>query len=57
MSELIYCLVPCRLGSQRVKNINLKKINNKPFINYVLGSISKSRGMFYKVHLNSENTI
>lgn len=49
-------MVPCRLASQRVKNKILKKINNKPLISYVLDSISKSRGMFYKVYLNSENT-
>ena len=55
MSDTINCMVPARLGSQRVKNKNIKLLNGKPVISYVLNSISKSKKIFDNIYLNSES--
>ena len=48
-------MIPARLGSQRVKNKNIKLLNGKPLITYVLNSIYKSKKLFDNIYLNSEN--
>jgi CMP-N,N'-diacetyllegionaminic acid synthase len=44
------------MGSKRVKNKNLRLIDGKPLIEYVLETTSKV-GIFDEVYVNSENTI
>ena len=55
MSNIVNCMVPARMGSQRVKNKNIKSLNGKPLITYVLNSISKSKKLFNNIYLNSES--
>ena len=51
----VNCMIPARLGSQRVKNKNIKLLNGKPFLTYVLKSISKSEKIFDNIYINSES--
>lgn len=48
-------MIPARMGSQRVKNKNLKLINGKPLISYILKSVYDSRNLFDNVFINSES--
>tara|TARA_B100001996_G_C18655865_1_gene591148 strand:+ start:278 stop:988 length:711 start_codon:yes stop_codon:yes gene_type:complete len=41
--QKIYAFVPARAGSERVKNKNLKLLNNKPLIQYTFDLINKSK--------------
>ena len=36
-------MIPARLGSTRVKNKNLRLINGKPLIQYIIDSAKKSK--------------
>jgi len=46
--KIIYCLIPARGGSKRIKNKNIVKIKNKPLINYSLSAANKS-GLINKI--------
>lgn len=50
------CMIPARLGSKRVKKKNLRLINGKPLISYVIETV-KQCGCFDEIYLNSEATI
>lgn len=52
----IVAMVPARMGSKRVKNKNLRLINGKPLIEYVLTVIAKTN-IFDEVYINSEDEI
>ena len=49
-------MIPARMGSTRVKNKNLRLINNKPLIQYIIDSASKSK-LLNDLYVNSESTI
>jgi CMP-N-acetylneuraminic acid synthetase len=52
----IICMIPARLGSQRVKKKNLRLINDKPLIQYVIDTVKESK-IFDSIYLNSESNI
>jgi len=52
----IVCMIPARLGSKRVKNKNLRLINGKPLISYIINTV-KQCGCFDEIYLNSEAMI
>ena len=52
----IVAMIPARVGSKRVKNKNLRLINGKPLIEYVLETIKKL-DKFDEVYINSEDEI
>ena len=47
-------MIPARLGSKRVKNKNLRLINGKPLVQYIVDA-AKSSGFFDEIYLNSES--
>ncbi len=49
-------MIPARMGSQRVKKKNLRLINGRPLIDYILESASKAN-VFDEVYINSEDEI
>ena len=49
-------MIPARMGSQRVKKKNLRLINGRPLIDYILESASQAK-VFDEVYINSENEI
>ena len=49
----IVAMIPARLGSTRVKNKNLRLINNKPLIEYIIDSAKKSKYL-KEIYINSE---
>lgn len=49
-------MIPARLGSQRVKKKNLRLIDNKPLIQYIIESVNKCK-IFDSIYLNSESDI
>jgi len=55
MSKTI-AMIPVRLGSKRVKNKNLRLIDGKPLICYVLETAVKS-DIFDEIYINSESDI
>ena len=55
MSKTI-AMIPVRLGSKRVKNKNLRLIDGKPLISYVLETTIKSN-IFDEIYINSESDI
>jgi CMP-N-acetylneuraminic acid synthetase/quercetin dioxygenase-like cupin family protein len=52
----VVCMIPARLGSTRVKNKNLRLINGKPLVRYIIESAVKADS-FQDIYLNSESTI
>ena len=52
----IVAMIPARLGSKRVKNKNLRLINGKPLIQYIIDSAKKSKYL-NKIYINSEALI
>ncbi len=50
----IYAMIPARLGSQRVKNKNLRLLNGKPLIQYILDTVIGLK-CFDKIYINSES--
>ena len=52
----IVVMIPARLGSTRVKNKNLRLINNKPLIQYIIDSAKKSK-YINDIYINSEADI
>ena len=52
----IIAMIPARMGSKRVKNKNLRLINGKPLIQYVLDTV-KNLTIFDEIYINSEHEI
>src|SRR3990167_8295686 len=52
----ITAMIPARMGSKRVKNKNLRLINGKPLIQYVLDTV-KNLTIFDEIYINSEHEI
>ena len=52
----IICMIPARLGSQRVKLKNLRLINGKPLIQYVIDKVKKCN-LFDDIYINSESEV
>ena len=52
----IIAMVPARMGSQRVKSKNLRLLDKKPLIEYVLTTL-KEIDIFDEIYINSENEI
>lgn len=52
----IVCMIPARLGSTRVKNKNLRMINKKPLIQYIIDSAKKTKYL-KDIYINSEAPI
>ena len=49
-------MIPARLGSKRVKKKNLRLIDNKPLISYVIEK-AKACNLLNDIYLNSDGTI
>ena len=49
----IVAMIPVRMGSQRVKNKNLRLIGSKPLIKYIIDSTVES-DVFDEIYINSE---
>ena len=52
----IVCMIPARLGSTRVKNKNLRIIDQKPLVQYIIDSAKKSQYL-KDIYINSEASI
>src|SRR3990167_3140844 len=52
----ITAMIPARMGSKRIKNKNLRLINGKPLIQYVLDTV-KNIKIFDEIYINSEHEI
>ena len=52
----IVAMIPARLGSTRVKNKNLRLINKKPLIQYIIDSVKESKYLD-DIYINSEASI
>ncbi|MFH1581681.1 MAG: cupin domain-containing protein [Pseudomonadota bacterium] len=52
----IIAMIPARLGSQRVPKKNLRLLNGKPLISYVVEA-AKASGVFDEIYINSEADI
>ena len=52
----IIAMIPARMGSKRVKSKNLRLLNGKPLIEYVLDTVSKV-DIFDGIYVNSEDEI
>ena len=52
----IVAMIPARLGSTRVKNKNLRLINQKPLIQYIIDTAIKSK-LLDQIYVNSESEI
>ena len=49
-------MIPARLGSTRVKNKNLRMINDRPLIQYIIDA-AKQSNYLDELYLNSESTV
>ncbi len=49
----IVAMIPARMGSKRVKNKNLRMINGKPLVQYIIDA-AKGCSLFDEIYLNSE---
>ena len=52
----IICMIPARIGSKRIKKKNLRLINNKPLISYIIEKAKKCK-LFNEIYLNSDSII
>ena len=52
----IVAMIPARLGSKRIINKNLRLLNGKPLISYIVESAKKSNA-FDDIYINSESEI
>lgn len=52
----IVCMIPARIGSERLKRKNLILVNNKPIISYVI-DIAKQTNKFNNIYINSDHKI
>ena len=49
-------MIPARLGSSRVKNKNLRLLNGRPLVQYIIDA-AKESNIFDSIYLNSEASI
>lgn len=54
MKENIAVVIPARLGSQRVKCKNLRLLNGKPLIEYIIEALKKTKHLT-NIYINSES--
>ena len=54
MKKKIIALIPARSGSERLKNKNIKNLNNKPLLYYAINSAVKSK-IFDKVVVSTDS--
>ena len=52
----IIAMIPARMGSQRVKQKNIRLLNGKPLINHIVETAIKSQ-VFDEIYINSESEI
>ena len=52
----IIAMIPARMGSQRVKQKNIRLLNGKPLISHIVDTAVKS-GVFDEIYINSESDI
>ena len=52
----VICMIPARIGSKRIKKKNLRLINNKPLVSYVIEKAKKCK-LFSAIYLNSDSII
>ena len=52
----IVAMIPARLGSKRVPNKNIRLLNNKPLVQYVIDA-AKESDCFDEIYVNSESEI
>ena len=52
----IIAMIPARLGSQRIPKKNIRLINGKPLITYVIETAKKT-GVFHEIYVNTESDI
>jgi CMP-N,N'-diacetyllegionaminic acid synthase len=52
----IIAMIPARLGSQRIPKKNIRLINGKPLITYVIETAKKA-GIFHEIYVNTESDI
>ncbi len=56
MKKKVICMIPARIGSQRLKQKNLALIQNKPILSWGIESAKKSK-MFDEIIVNGDNLI
>ena len=56
MKKKVICMIPARIGSQRMKQKNLALIQNKPILSWGIESAKKSK-MFDEIIVNGDNFI
>ena len=49
-------MIPARIGSKRVKKKNLRLINDKPLISYIIETVKKTN-FFDEIYINSDSKI
>lgn len=49
-------MIPARMGSKRIKHKNIRLLNNKPLISYIIESVVNSN-CFDEIYINSEDDI
>lgn len=54
--DKIICMIPARMGSERLKCKNLALLNGKPLIFYAIDAAKRS-GVFDEIYLNSEDPL
>ena len=47
-------MIPARIGSKRIRKKNLRLLNGKPLISYIIEA-AKDSGVFSIIYLNSES--
>lgn len=52
----IIAMIPARMGSKRIKKKNIRLIDGKPLIQYVINQVIKCK-IFDEIYINSENNI
>ncbi len=50
------CMIPARAGSKRIKNKNIRELNGKPLIGYVIEACIKAN-CFDEIYVNSESEL
>ena len=50
----IVCMIPARMGSTRVPKKNIRLLNNKPLVQYVIDA-AKESNCFDQIYMNSES--
>ena len=52
----IIAMIPARMGSQRVKQKNIRLLNGKPLISHIVNTAVKSK-VFNEIYINSESEV